>query len=101
MFLALFSRGATPVTNKNPIDIATEAAATTGLLNMAASQIKGYQYTTPGTAAVLSKHDEKLDTIRNLVQKIRFRQDLQTPAVANALVQLKLVAKRLVQASSG
>ncbi|KAH6848200.1 hypothetical protein B0I37DRAFT_158855 [Chaetomium sp. MPI-CAGE-AT-0009] len=93
MFSRIFSRGA-PVIN-TATDIATEAATTVALLDRAASQIRGCQV--PGASAALSKHDNELTTIRVLIQKIRFLEDLQTPPVATALTKLKVVADRLTQ----
>ncbi|RYP01148.1 hypothetical protein DL765_010876 [Monosporascus sp. GIB2] len=80
-------------------DIATEAAATTALLDRAASQINtGCQ--APSASAALSKHNADLTTVRNLVQKVRFQGDLQTPPVGIALTELKVVADRLAQVLS-
>ena len=82
------------VADRTATDVATEADDTLVLLDRAASRIN------TGASAALRKHHADLTTVRNLVQKIRFQGDLQTPPVGIALAELKAVADGLVQVSS-
>ncbi|KAL6825254.1 hypothetical protein V8C40DRAFT_266163 [Trichoderma camerunense] len=69
--------------------ITKEAGATTELLVTASQNMRGI------TSFNVSKHLEELSKVSNLVQKIRYQEDLQTRSVAIALATLKGVAKKL------
>lgn len=78
---------------------ATDAAATTELLDNAVAHIEGCKGRTI-TSVNLNNHINKLAAIRSLLQRIRYQVDLQTPAVASALAPIKPPLKMLVQTSS-
>ncbi|KAH6641862.1 hypothetical protein F5144DRAFT_149853, partial [Chaetomium tenue] len=78
------------------LDIPTLAEAMLSQLDRAARPIR--KASGAGDApASLRQHDSELATVRKLVQKIRFQEDLQTPPVAMALEELEAVVTALAE----
>ncbi|KAK3348625.1 hypothetical protein B0T25DRAFT_546120 [Lasiosphaeria hispida] len=79
------------------IDVGAEATATTDLVDSALAVI---DEAGAKNSPVLQKHGDELSEIRELIQKIRYQGDFQTPDVGRALVKFKAVAESLVQVVS-
>ncbi|KAH6849627.1 hypothetical protein B0I37DRAFT_92760 [Chaetomium sp. MPI-CAGE-AT-0009] len=82
------------------IDIPTLADAVLALLDRAARPISNACLASDAPAA-LRQHDSELATVRKLVQKIRFQEDMQTPPVGIALAELEAVVTALADLVTG